>query len=317
MCRLGKTAGSELQPDQNGGSLFNRKSNHTPPERTITMNGKDIPYSTECRYLGLTLDERLKWMLHFSKKMQIAKGLLFKTKNALGITWGLKPHLLRWVYTGIVRPAISYGSLAWSHAVRYKYQLNQLRKVHGLVLRMLGPKRKGTPIAGLEMAAYLPPLDLYLKGESIKAYMRNKTALEIGWDGLNKQRQTVGHLHLIKKAAEAMGVPDSEWDRGPAHLHFDNNFTVEVESPLIRAKTFARLGPYCATQMALNRRKTTRSALAVGSSFRKPTRMGIAKSFVRVATICRNTTLCTKRRSRPSKRLLNTSIDWMKGNTKR
>jgi ribonuclease HI/retron-type reverse transcriptase len=226
----GKQQGLNFSPTKTVVVMFNRKSNHTPPERTIAMNGKDIPYSTECRYLGLTLDERLKWMLHFSKKMQMAKGLLFKTKNALGITWGLKPHLLRWVYTGIVRPAITYGSLAWSHAVRYKSQLNQLRKVHGLVLRMLGPKRKGTPIAGLEMAAYLPPLDLYLKGESIKAYMRNKAALEIGWDGLNKQRQTVGHLHLTKKAAEAMGVPDSEWDRGPAHLHFDNNYTVEVES---------------------------------------------------------------------------------------
>jgi hypothetical protein len=142
MCRLGKTQGLNFSPTKTVVVLFNRKSNHTPPERTITMNGKDIPYSTECRYLGLTLDERLKWMLHFSKKMQIAKGLLFKTKNALGITWGLKPHLLRWVYTGIVRPAITYGSLAWSHAVRYKYQLNQLRKVHGLVLRMLGTKTK-------------------------------------------------------------------------------------------------------------------------------------------------------------------------------
>ncbi len=210
--------------------FFHRKSNYEPPARHITMLGKDIPYAEECRYLGLTLDPKLKWHLHFSKKMKVAKGLLFKMKNSLGITWGLKPHLLRWIYTGIVRPAITYGALAWGHSIRYKHQLARLKSMHGLVTRMLAPKRKSTPIAGLEMIGYIPPLDIFLRGEAVKAYVRNKHALPNTWSGINKKGTTVGHLALARETAEHIEVPDIEWDRQPERLHFDETFTIEEDS---------------------------------------------------------------------------------------
>ena len=226
----GKKKGLKFSAKKTQVVIFHRKSKMDLPEKKITMNGKDIEYSKQCRYLGVTLDEQLKWILHFSKKMKVAKALLFKMKNALGITWGLKPHLLRWVYTGIVRPAIIYGSLAWGHSVRYKYQFNKLEKLQAIILRMLAPKRKSTPNAGLEMIGYLPPLDIFLKGEGVKAFIRNKEALPKGWNGLDKKKRLVGHLAIAKTMADKMNIPDTNWDRGPAEIHFEKPFEIDTQS---------------------------------------------------------------------------------------
>ncbi len=61
------------------------------------------------------MDSKLNWKHRFKIKMDNAKALLFKKRNVIGITWGLSPYLLRWVYTGIVRPTKVYGNIVWAH----------------------------------------------------------------------------------------------------------------------------------------------------------------------------------------------------------
>ncbi len=131
--------------------LFHRKRDYSPPETKIKMNGTDIRYSDTARYLGLHLDRALRWKFHFRRKIDTARDLLFKMRNALGITWGLKPYLIPWRYTGIVRPAITYESMIWAHSVTLKSQLAKLHCLHALVLRMLCQKRKSTPVPEMEM----------------------------------------------------------------------------------------------------------------------------------------------------------------------
>ncbi len=147
-------------------------TNATPSPLKLGEN--DIPWEDETRYLGVILDSKLSWHSHILHKTKKAKQLLFKMKSALGVTWGPKPHLMRWIYTGIVRPAITYGSIVWAHALRFKHHRQKLKRINALLLRMMGPKRKSTPIAGMEMIAYTPPLDLYAMGEAVKGYIRNR-----------------------------------------------------------------------------------------------------------------------------------------------
>ncbi len=93
--KWGEKQGLNFSPKKTVVILFHRKRDYSPPETKIKMDGADIPYSDTVRYLGLHLDRVLRWKFHFRKKINSAKALLFKMQNALGITWGLKPYLIR------------------------------------------------------------------------------------------------------------------------------------------------------------------------------------------------------------------------------
>ncbi len=211
--------------------FFSRHKNFEPPPQRITIGGMPIEYSWDTKYLGIHLDSRLSWQLHFSKKVANAKRLLFHMRNALGISWGPRPHLIRWIFTGIVRPALAYGNLVWAHTIRYQHQINKLKRLHSLITRMLAPKRRSTPIAGMEMIAYLPPLDIYLKGEAIKAYMRNQTVLPHDWDGRSSgNRKAIGHILAVRQSIGTYQIPTMYWDRCPHIFNFNPKYIVDTSS---------------------------------------------------------------------------------------
>ncbi len=226
--KWGDKQGLRFSPKKTVAVLFRKRETNIDPEGNLTMYGQEVEYSKSVRYLGVQFDEKLRWNEHFQKKLKNAKTLLFKMRNTLRITWGLQPKLLRWVYTGIVRPAITYGSIVWVHHINGKEQLKQLQKLHGTILRMMCPKRRSTPVAGIEMMFYVPPLELVIKGEAIKAHMRNIHMLPHDWPGVSKKGQ-VRHLQANWDLCEQFGVPDMEWDKEATKLRFDNNYFVEED----------------------------------------------------------------------------------------
>ena len=80
-------------------------------QHQVRMDGQLIPYSNSVVYLGVTMDSELKWRLHIEKKVVKAKNLIMKLAAITNAYWGPKLKLMRWKYTGIVRPMISYGAM--------------------------------------------------------------------------------------------------------------------------------------------------------------------------------------------------------------
>ena len=84
---------------------FTRSHRQGPPPE-VKMNDQAIPYSTEVKYLGILLDQRLNWSKHIRWKISSAKALMIKVRSATGRLWGLPPMMGRWAYTGVVRPML-------------------------------------------------------------------------------------------------------------------------------------------------------------------------------------------------------------------
>ena len=124
--------------------------------RQVRMDGQLLPYSNSVVYLGVTLNSELKWLAHINNKIKKAKGFLKKMESITIAYWGPRPKLMKWSYTGIVRPALSYATLAWAHAAEAEDIEGKLRRVIRLAMNTMIKVPRSTPTWGMEIA-----LDLY------------------------------------------------------------------------------------------------------------------------------------------------------------
>jgi hypothetical protein len=51
----------------------------------------------------------LTWKEHVAAKVRKVRNAMW----ACGRRWGLRPRVVYWLYTSVVRPSITYASLVW------------------------------------------------------------------------------------------------------------------------------------------------------------------------------------------------------------
>jgi hypothetical protein len=71
---------------------------------------KMIQLSSEVKYLGITLDKGLTWKKQLDYAINKAYKAFSTCKGTFGKTWGLKPKVVYWIYTAVVRPIIIYAT---------------------------------------------------------------------------------------------------------------------------------------------------------------------------------------------------------------
>ncbi len=226
----GDRAGLCFSPPKTVSVLFHRKRKLDIPPK-LKMNGELIPYSKTVRYLGVTLDDQLIWKLHARQKIQAAKGHLLKLKNAMGKLWGTAPKLTRWLFTGIVRPALTYGALVWCKVCKDKTIIKELTKLNRLALISLGHLRHSTPTAGLEIINHVMPLPMWIMYEGVAAYIRTQgnNILSEGDMFTNKQSKK-GHRQFSREYLNVLGVTAIQSDFIPHARVWEKYYKVNVNS---------------------------------------------------------------------------------------
>ena len=107
--------------------LFTRKNVKRRPK--LYINGEEIEYVNEYKYLGVTIDSKLSWNKHIQNIANRATGTFMQCQTMLGRTWGLSPKITRWAYLSLIRPTMSYGSLIWLKGTFIPSQAKYLVKV--------------------------------------------------------------------------------------------------------------------------------------------------------------------------------------------
>ena len=85
--------------------------------------------------IGLTKDHKLSWKPHINKVLDSGCSLMRALASKTRGLYGPKPKLMKWTYTGIVRPKITYGCMIWGHKINLKKhgkQLNRLNRMQAL-----------------------------------------------------------------------------------------------------------------------------------------------------------------------------------------
>jgi hypothetical protein len=76
--------------------------------------------SSELKYLGITLDKGLAWKKQLDKIINMAYKAFWTCRGTFGKTWGLKPKVVYWIYTAVLRPIVTYASTVCWPRVKFK-----------------------------------------------------------------------------------------------------------------------------------------------------------------------------------------------------
>jgi hypothetical protein len=96
------------------------------------MDGIEIELSKETKYLGVVLDNKLRWDSQIKSVKERATKALMACRAVVGQRWGLKPAMMSWIYTTVVRPMVTYALFVWWQRTELKIVYAELRKVQRL-----------------------------------------------------------------------------------------------------------------------------------------------------------------------------------------
>ena len=197
----GNTMGLTFNPTKTVCVQFTRATDKTRkiPRNKLRINGTDIPFSLETRYLGVQIDYKLTWNLHFDIAVTKAKRYLCQLVGALSKYWGPQPTLEKWIFTAVVKPRITYAAIVWAHSIQTISKKQRLGQINRLGAMMLTPTRKNAPMAALEIIHDLIPLELALKETALNTYHRLKLMTQASWTNNKiKNISLIPHLKFLK-----------------------------------------------------------------------------------------------------------------------
>jgi len=79
------------------------------------------------KYLGVILDSKLNWNQHLQKIINKAQ-TTFAVGCTCGKKWGLRPNMVHWLHTRVIRPSILHGALVWWPKAMQKNHKNPIRQ---------------------------------------------------------------------------------------------------------------------------------------------------------------------------------------------
>ena len=87
-------------------------------------------------------------------------------------TWGTKPSMMKWIYTAMIRPIMSYAWVFWAGGFNKKYLVKKLTKVQRLACLMISSAFPGTSTGALEILLNITPTEKFLLAEAVRGSYR-------------------------------------------------------------------------------------------------------------------------------------------------
>jgi hypothetical protein len=145
-----------VNPDKTGLFAFTRRR-ELPGFFEPCLFGTTLHCSTLVKYLGVILDWRLTWREHVDVKVRKAHNLLWACRRAYGVTWGLGPRVVHWLYISIIRPSVTFASLVWWPGCQTASAKKKLSRVQRLACLGITGAMRTTPTNAVEALICLLP----------------------------------------------------------------------------------------------------------------------------------------------------------------
>ena len=197
--------------------------------KPLTVGGMEIEMKQSTKFLGVTLDQKLSWNEHIDKQCKKAKGILMQCRRAVGPTWGFTPKTMKWIYTAIVRPALSYGAVIWINGARTKHNIAKLSAVQRLGNILITGALPSTSSTALNKITGSIPIEHWIEEEACQGALRLKA--NGFWDQepiISKRGNLTSHIKINNKIINEIPFVREESDVMPTTLNIDTKFEVQI-----------------------------------------------------------------------------------------
>ena len=133
------------------------------------MNGSKLELSKEARLLEITLHSKLTRKPHITRKATTG---LMQRRQIVGKTWGIKPSMMKWICSAMIRLIMWYASVSWDGGLNKKYPVRKLTKVQRLACLMISSAFPGTPTGAMELLLNITPIEEFLLAEAVRGSYR-------------------------------------------------------------------------------------------------------------------------------------------------
>ena len=198
-----------------------------PEQIIINQQSKELSQST--KYLGITLDDQLKWDEHISKRITKCKNLFFACKAAIGKKWGLNKEKILWLYKTVILPTLTYGSIAWGTSLSKK-QKKKLEPLQNLVSKTYLGAIKSTPKCAQNILSNLLAIEHHIKMTCLHRAINLKA--EGHWESPTENTKKSNIIPIMQKIDNTllgiMKKKNIKPDHTTPYLNLDKKLTIHI-----------------------------------------------------------------------------------------
>ena len=121
--------------------------------------------------------------------------------------------MMKWIYTSIIRPIMSYACVSWAGGLNKKYLVKKLIMVQRLACLMISSAFPGTLSGALEILLNVTPIEEFLLAEAVQGSYRITV---IGLWHVNRVGsfgKTKSHVDVCNEARRFLPLPQIPADR--------------------------------------------------------------------------------------------------------
>ena len=221
-----------FNPSKSISIMFTNKRAWKNVTNNVVLNGQELEFQETVKYLDITLDSKLNWSKQINNIVTKANIALHRCRRTLGSTWGLSPKTMHWMYTAIIRPIVSYGSIVWITSLNKKYVIKKLNKIQRTAALSISSARHSSANDALNIILDIEPIKEFLLSVAIKSYHRMIHApdyLPIIIPNILTQALTRGHIGTLHKYIDNYKTFFMPVDKCLPSYHYDRRYKISLQ----------------------------------------------------------------------------------------
>ena len=93
-------------------------------------------------------------------------------RQIVGKKWRIKPFMMKWIYTAMIRPIMSFACVTWACALNENHLVRKLTKMQSSACLMISSAFPGTPAGALEILLNITTAEELLLAEAVRGSCR-------------------------------------------------------------------------------------------------------------------------------------------------
>ena len=148
-------------------------------------------------------------------------------RQIVGKTWGIKPSMMKWINTPMIRPIMSYACVTWAGDLNKKYDW-KLTKVQSLACPMISSAFPVTPTGAVEILLNITPIEECLLAEAMRGSYRITVSGLLHVNRIGSFGKTKSHVDVCNEAKKFLPLLQMPAYRIKKTKVLDRNFECQI-----------------------------------------------------------------------------------------